>query len=41
MRDLKVIYAAVDEPATLEALENFSETWDTKYPSITVSWKIN
>ena len=33
--------SAVDEPATLEALENFSEAWDTKYPSITLSWKAN
>jgi len=41
MHDLKAIYAAVDEPAALEALEHFSETWDAKYPSITLSWRSN
>ena len=41
MHDLKAIYAAVDEPAALEALEHFSEAWDAKYPSITLSWRSN
>jgi len=41
MHDLKAIYAAMDESVALEALEYFSETRDTKYPFIALSWKTN
>lgn len=41
MADLKAIYAAVDEPAALAALEVFSEHWDKKYPKISKSWRDN
>ena len=34
MADLKEVYAAVDEPSALAALERFSERWDKKYPKI-------
>lgn len=39
--DLKAVYAAVDEPAALEALELFAQRWDKKYPKITASWQGN
>ena len=39
--DLKVVYAAADEDAALNALEVFSERWDKKYPKISISWKDN
>ena len=38
MADLKVVYAAVDEQAALDALEPFWEHWDKKYPKISQSW---
>lgn len=41
MADLKAIYAAVDEPAALDALDAFSERWDKKYPKISQSWRDN
>ena len=41
MADLKAVYAAVDESATLDALEAFSERWDKKYPKIAQSWRDN
>ena len=41
MADLKAVYAAVDEPAALEALDAFAEKWDKKYPLISKSWKGN
>lgn len=41
MADLKAVYAAVDEPAALAALDTFSERWDTKYPRISQSWRAN
>ena len=41
MADLRSIYAAVDEPATLDALDVFSTKWDTKYPKISRSWREN
>lgn len=41
MADLKAVYAAVDEPSALEALNTFSEHWDKKYPKISVSWREN
>ena len=39
--DLKAVYAAVDEPAALDALEVFAEHWNKKYPKISVSWRDN
>lgn len=39
--DLKAVYAAVDEPSALEALETFAQRWDKKYPKISVSWQDN
>ena len=41
MADLKAIYAAVDEPSALAALDIFSERWDKKYPKISRSWREN
>lgn len=41
MADLKAVYAAVDEPAALDALDTFSEHWDKKYPKISQSWRDN
>ena len=41
MADLKAIYAAVDEPAALDALDTFAEHWDKKYPKISQSWRDN
>lgn len=41
MADLKAVYAAVDEPAALAALDVLSEHWDKKYPKISKSWRDN
>ncbi|OCN03400.1 transposase [Clostridium sp. W14A] len=41
MVDLKAVYAAVDEPSALEALNVFSGRWDKKYPKIAASWQEN
>ena len=41
MADLRSVYAAVDEPAALDALDAFSTRWDTKYPKISRSWREN
>ena len=41
MADLKAVYAAVDEPAALGALDTFAEHWDKKYPKISQSWRDN
>ena len=41
MADLKAVYAAVDEPSALEALNAFSGHWDKKYPKISASWQEN
>ena len=41
MADLKRVYAAVDEESALNALEDFSEKWDKKYPKISESWRRN
>ncbi len=41
MADLKAVYAAVDEPSALTALDTFSERWDQKYPKIFQSWREN
>ena len=37
--DLKAIYRAATEEQALQALEQFAETWDTKYPQISKSWR--
>jgi len=37
MKDLKQVYAAVDEPVALAALEDFAGKWDRKYPKIAAS----
>jgi len=37
--DLKKIYQSVTEEEALLALEQFSETWDEKYPQISRSWR--
>ena len=41
MADLKAVYAAVDEPSALHALDVFAEHWDSKYPQIAKSWREN
>ena len=41
MADLKQVYAAVDETAAEEALDQFAERWDRKYPKISASWRAN
>ena len=41
MSDLKAVYCAVDEPSAMEALEEFAERWDKKYPKISDSWRDN
>ncbi len=41
MADLKAVYAAVDEPAALDALDTFAQRWDKKYPKISQSWRDN
>ena len=41
MANLKAVYAAVDEPVALDALDTFSERWDKKYPRISQSWRDN
>ena len=37
--DLKTIYQASTEESALQALEDFSDKWDNKYPQISRSWK--
>jgi transposase-like protein len=37
--DLKKIYHAASEGAAREALEEFSDKWDAKYPSISRKWR--
>ncbi|MCU0643542.1 MAG: transposase, partial [bacterium] len=39
--DLKQIYSASSEKQGLEALADFTEKWDAKYPMISKSWKNN
>ena len=41
MADLRSVYAAVDEPAALDALDAFSTKLETKYPKISRSWREN
>ena len=37
--DLKLIYQSVTEEEALQALDQFSERWDDKYPQISRSWR--
>ncbi len=37
--DLKPIYRAATEDAAAEALEDFTETWDDRYPMIAQMWR--
>jgi len=39
--DLKKIYHAPSEEAAREALEDFTEKWDSKYPSISRKWRLH
>lgn len=41
MKDLKQVYAAVDEQAALCALDDFDGKWSGKYPKIATSWREN
>ena len=41
MADLKRVYAAVDEPSALDALEDFAGKWDKKCLKISKSWRDN
>jgi len=41
MKDLKQVYTAVDEPAALNALEEFEKKWKAKNPKIAISWQTN
>ena len=38
-RDLKLIYQSVTEEEARQALDEFSERWDNKYPQICRSWR--
>ncbi len=40
-KDLKSIYTAATEPDAREALGDFKEKWDGKYPHISRSWEAN
>jgi putative transposase len=39
--DLKAIYRSATVSEAEQALENFTEKWDRKYPSISKSWRAN
>lgn len=39
--DLKKVYSAITEQEGLEALEDFGDKWDSRYPMISRSWKTN
>ena len=39
--DLKRIYQSVTEDAALQALDEFGQKWDDKYPQISKSWLSN
>lgn len=38
-KDLRAVYGAMTLAEAEEALERFSEKWDTKYPAISPSWR--
>src|SRR5260370_5575227 len=39
--DLKTIYRAATEQEAARQLEQFAETWDSKYPTISALWRRN
>ena len=39
VRDLRAIYSAATLPEAKEALKQFAQTWDQKYPTISASWR--
>ncbi len=39
--DLKKVYQSVTEDAALQALDEFGQKWDDKYPQISKSWLAN
>lgn len=39
--DLKLIYQSATEDAALQALDEFAQKWDDKYPQISKSWRCN
>jgi len=41
MRDLKLVYGAVNEESALAELEDFRQEWGKKYPQIHKSWEKN
>ena len=41
MAELKRVYTAVDEESAMNALDEFAEIWDSKYPKISKSWRDN
>ena len=41
MADLKKVYTAIDEETAMNALDEFAEIWDSKYPKISKSWYDN
>lgn len=41
MKDLKRVYAAVDEHSAHDALDDCAAKWDSKYPKISKSWYEN
>ena len=41
MADLKKVYGAVNEPAAMNALDDFDAKWSMKYPKIALSWRTN
>jgi putative transposase len=38
-KDLKPIYAAINEKQAKEALDDFAKKWDEKYPTISAMWQ--
>ena len=39
--DLKCIYQSASEDEALQALQEFTERWDEKYPQVSRSWRSN
>ena len=40
-RDFKLVYTAPNEEEALRMLENIEQTWKSKYPALTQSWRNN
>lgn len=40
-KDLKEVYATVDETSALDALNRFADQWNKKYPKIAQFWQAN